>query len=515
MEKVAAALALLEEALDEVQASTRHVGTEELGDDVVQAQRVIGAVTAVQTTRIAQYAARDERRLETGEFVEEDRGIGHVAEFAADLLAPALGMSHGTAQKRVHLAVVQAARLPGTMAALAAGDLDPFRAQIVAEELAGASRDTCRRVEDELFPAVHGDTPARVRKRVRRILSVVDGEALRAKAARARLQRFVHTRAADVPGMTEWFAQLPTEDSVKCWAAIDELAHQAKQDDPSRTIDQCRADALVDLLLGRATVTATVNVMVPVETLTVQESAASVEDAMVEEYLERHAGPGHQCRPGADRPTPAPGTGQWGADGEPAPAPGTGQWGADGEPAPPGPGPGARGPGEPTSFNAFGAPVEQAPAEGPAWQQVGVHGFEVPGVGVIPSHAMASICASFDTDITRVLVDARTGVVLETGVDRYRPSRAIRRMTQRRDGTCRFPGCAVRAERCEPDHVVRYPDGPTAVWNLVSLCKHHHRVKHETRWRLTMTGDGVCTWTDPFSRQYATRPVDHYELSVA
>jgi len=52
-----------------------------------------------------------------------------------------------------------------------------------------------------------------------------------------------------------------------------------------------------------------------------------------------------------------------------------------------------------------------------------------------------------------------------------------------RDGTCRHPGCTVDAHDCEIDHVIafdhRRPElgGPTAEWNLMCLCRKHHREK--------------------------------------
>ena len=112
-------------------------------------------------------------------------------------------------------------------------------------------------------------------------------------------------------------------------------------------------------------------------------------------------------------------------------------------------------------------------------------------------------------------LDERTGVVIETSTNQYLPNRAMRRFIQQRDGHCRFPGCARNAKRCEPDHVIAFSrGGPTAIWNLVSLCKHHHRVKHDAGWTLTMTPDGECTWTDPHGRKYATHPINHHELAA-
>jgi len=29
-----------------------------------------------------------------------------------------------------------------------------------------------------------------------------------------------------------------------------------------------------------------------------------------------------------------------------------------------------------------------------------------------------------------------------------------------------------------------------------------------------MTSEGICTWTDPHGRQYATQPTNHHELAA-
>lgn len=67
------------------------------------------------------------------------------------------------------------------------------------------------------------------------------------------------------PGVSEWLAVLPNETSAACWAAVDELARRYRADGDARTLDQARADAMADLVLGNATVTTTVIFTVPVE----------------------------------------------------------------------------------------------------------------------------------------------------------------------------------------------------------------------------------------------------------
>ncbi|MGB5936461.1 MAG: DUF222 domain-containing protein, partial [Ornithinimicrobium sp.] len=249
---------VLTELVDLAQGSTVGVRTGDLLADVGQLQRVISAASAVQTLRLAQFAARDEVRDEHGAFAELDRGLGHVADFRSDDAAPVLALPPSMAERRVHTAARLASVLPATLRAVATGMMDPYRAQIVAEETVCASQETCALVEDRVYPAPAEITPGALRRRVRRALAEVDPEAVKTDAARSRKQLFVQVRASDVPGVSEWFARLSAEDSVLCWAAIDEAAHQAKAEDPTRSINQCRAEALADLILGRAEVTANV-----------------------------------------------------------------------------------------------------------------------------------------------------------------------------------------------------------------------------------------------------------------
>ncbi|WP_197496633.1 HNH endonuclease signature motif containing protein [Mycobacterium sp. 1274761.0] len=91
---------------------------------------------------------------------------------------------------------------------------------------------------------------------------------------------------------------------------------------------------------------------------------------------------------------------------------------------------------------------------------------------------------------------------------RYRPSARLAEFIRARDMTCRFPGCRVPAERCDIDHVVPYPIGPTHASNLVCLCRKHHLLKTfwVGDWALTLASDGAATWTSPTGKRYTTHP---------
>ncbi len=66
---------------------------------------------------------------------------------------------------------------------------------------------------------------------------------------------------------------------------------------------------------------------------------------------------------------------------------------------------------------------------------------------------------------------------------RYAISPALAERIRLRDGTCRHPGCSVDARDCDIDHVIAFNradpalGGPTLEWNLMCLCRKHHREK--------------------------------------
>lgn len=78
----------------------------------------------------------------------------------------------------------------------------------------------------------------------------------------------------------------------------------------------------------------------------------------------------------------------------------------------------------------------------------------------------------------------------------YRPDNAVRAAVIARDGTCRHPGCTVKAERCDLDHVVPFDPadplsgGPTREGNMIALCRKHHRLKTHGNAEYRLEADG-------------------------
>jgi hypothetical protein len=89
----------------------------------------------------------------------------------------------------------------------------------------------------------------------------------------------------------------------------------------------------------------------------------------------------------------------------------------------------------------------------------------------------------------------------------YRPSRRLRRLIELRAPRCEWPGCGARAVRCDAEHDLAWPDGPTCACNLGPCCRRHHRIK-QLGWTKTRGRRGVVTWTDPTGRRW-TSPHQH------
>ena len=110
-------------------------------------------------------------------------------------------------------------------------------------------------------------------------------------------------------------------------------------------------------------------------------------------------------------------------------------------------------------------------------------------------------------NLRRILTHPVTGAVLDVGRDTFAISSGLRTWLRLRDGTCRFPGCNTSAARSDVDHTVdRAFGGPTTPDNLAHLCPQHHKLKHNTAWRVHHHGNGHLQWTSPSGRVYSTEP---------
>jgi hypothetical protein len=130
---------------------------------------------------------------------------------------------------------------------------------------------------------------------------------------------------------------------------------------------------------------------------------------------------------------------------------------------------------------------------------------ELEGFGPVTAGTVREIAT--DARWRRILTDPVTGSVVDVGTTRYTPPEALARLVESRDSTCRFPGCGVQAVRCDLDHTVPFPQGPTSADNLGALCRRHHRLKHQVPGlELTQDGSGRFLWTMPTGHEHHVDP---------
>ena len=107
----------------------------------------------------------------------------------------------------------------------------------------------------------------------------------------------------------------------------------------------------------------------------------------------------------------------------------------------------------------------------------------------------------------RLLTDPRTGRFDELSATTYEPPQDMQDHVTERDGTCIGAGCRMPADRCDLDHRIPHPRGPTSAGNLDTWCRTEHRVKTVTDTVITRLPDGDRVIRYPSGRS-CPLPVD-------
>ncbi len=117
----------------------------------------------------------------------------------------------------------------------------------------------------------------------------------------------------------------------------------------------------------------------------------------------------------------------------------------------------------------------------------------------------AKLLAALAPELVRVITHPISGVVITS--DTYRPTASLRRFLEQRDRHCRFPSCNRDATWCDIDHTVAWEDGgKTEPGNLEVLCRGHHTLKHNSKWKVEQVAPGVLEWTSPLGHPVRAGP---------
>ena len=121
-----------------------------------------------------------------------------------------------------------------------------------------------------------------------------------------------------------------------------------------------------------------------------------------------------------------------------------------------------------------------------------------PGGGQADSDHADSDHADGASDVPCTHVDAASGYGI--------PDR-MRDLIEVRDQDCGFPICRRPASRCDLDHTIPYDQGgPTCPCNISCGCRHDHRMKGSTAWRLRQPRPGTLVWTAPSRLSWTVTP---------
>ena len=131
----------------------------------------------------------------------------------------------------------------------------------------------------------------------------------------------------------------------------------------------------------------------------------------------------------------------------------------------------------------------------------------------VPADIIRGLAQQPGTLFYRLLTDPRGNLLDATEMGRF-PSAKLGAAIKFRDGVCANPGCTVPAIRCDLDHLIPVPAGPTTAENLSAECRHEHRAKTHGGHRCTRTGPHSTEWTTPTGHVYTSHdealPVENW-----
>jgi hypothetical protein len=240
----------------------------ELGERLERLERVVNAAQAAQAEVMAEMLQR--ARSSDAE-LEEALGRALLpnetrADFVDDEIAVTLACTKAAAASRCDIAH-QAAAHPSVMSAWRSGRIDVRKVQALCDELEGVAPEAAREMAELAATYAESHTAPEVRRWLRRRVLAADPDLADARRTRAHAGRRV-TFGALPDGVAELHAVLPALAARQVYDTVNAVAAAAVAGD-IRTMDQRRADALVDLVLGRADPPQVgVQVVVPVASLT-------------------------------------------------------------------------------------------------------------------------------------------------------------------------------------------------------------------------------------------------------
>ena len=422
------------------------------------------------------------------------------AEFTADSIAFALGESRARADSLIGMAQSFEARLPGTAAGLEDGTISRYKAEIIARATALLQDEEARAAETEVLDRAARLTPGALRAAIARAVIAAAPKKARERRETAAKDARVERWLQDTGNAALMGCELPPAEALAADQQITARARDLKKAGLNGDMDQLRARAFLDLLLGtdsrpgqdgaaaaaaspagaaaggfaaRITLTAPLATLAgladrpgelgglgPVDPWLARDLAvAAARNPKSTWCLTVTDGQGHAVAHGCARPEPKNQKNRAG----------------------PGPPPNGTG----FSFTPVGR--DGPPGGYGTWR------LTTPG----PGPDLIITIDPITTDPCDHRFEAR-------GHD---PGVKLRHLAQVRHATCTSPVCRRPAAQADFEHNTPYEaGGRTCLCNTGPKCRHDHRLKQHPRWTVDQLPDGTFRWTTPAGRSYDTEP---------
>jgi hypothetical protein len=180
----------------------------------------------------------------------DDIATEFVEEAATAEVAAALKWTRTNADDEMCFAIDLRQRLPRVWTALVEGRIDVRRAKVMVRATTHLPADTAQSVIGSIIDQAHRFTTGQLHARLRKLCVEADPDEAELRYEAAVAERRVVTRA-DESGTSHLFClDLPPHRLAAGMKRINDLAQSLRRPGETRTIDQLRADVLLDLLEG-------------------------------------------------------------------------------------------------------------------------------------------------------------------------------------------------------------------------------------------------------------------------
>jgi len=133
---------------------------------------------------------------------------------------------------------------------------------------------------------------------------------------------------------------------------------------------------------------------------------------------------------------------------------------------------------------------------------------EIPGIGPIPIELVRQMI--HDAKLRWITISAANGRLLDRSPHTWRIPPDIHAHADQTYVDSVGPHSTVPADRCDGEHLIEYPGGPTTITNIAPMDRSWHIAKtHTPGMNVTRNPDGTITWTTPLGQTLTVQPYDY------